>query len=380
MLYTRSDLINAIIAQATTAEEDWIIANLNEVATVSSVKYTTLSGITTTPDNCYVILTADLDDTEGEIYFNTLSGVFTSASGIILIDDEQIYFNQIVLVSGVETSFSGCVRGYNGTTATTHTSGTISQITTFYGDLYYDYWDYIIISGTTSDITNWRATNYEHVYNQALRAQYGLVITDSNSPHTTIPDWGTLLDSIQNSGTLTYNNGDWIKYELPNTSNVDRVAVYVGSTANVYFAHSTNDIDWIYLKAEADHTLDNTNRMLTAVSESDAITNYLTLTNVSGTANNIRFPLGVRAKFMKIFFLTDSVPLYELVYSYVDIPEQLVVDYLSAISTDVGLLTAGVIQSSNFSTSGGVKMDLNNDKIEVYDGASTLRVRLGKLA
>ena len=378
MLYTKSDLINVIIAKGTTAEEDTVISGMEGVASLTATYNSsiTTSGIS---GNIYILLDEDITSSGTNAYFTMVSGVVMFQRGVALFDTEEITFSG-VSGDGLRSNLLNLGRGYNSTTPAEHLATITGTITTLYIDVNNSYFVETITSGTASGVAAWRAINYENTYNQALRAQQGTVITDNDSPHLTIPAWDSLMDGVQNSGGMSYDSGDWVKYEFPDTMNVNGLSVYIASTANCYFAYSENNVDWTFLKAEADHTLDANNKMLAATNEAAAQTNYLTLTETAGSANNIRWPVGVRAKYVKMFVRTNTTSIYELVYSYVEIPEQLVVDYLSAISADVGLLTAGVIQSSNFATTGGVKMDLDNDKIEVYDSTNTLRVRLGKLA
>ena len=239
------------------------------------------------------------------------------------------------------------------------------------------YTDEIVYTTANLTVDQWKALYLEQTKAQANRSVGGVVISDNDSPHYPLRDFDSLVDNITTGG-LQYDSGDWIKYEFANTVLLDRLTIYADTTCNIYFAYSENDVDWNYIKAEADHTLTSTNKLVVATSESDAQTNYWTISETGYTQNIAKFPTGKRAKYVKVFILTDGVTIHDLVYTYVDVKDTLAVDYLSAISADVGLLTAGVIQSSNFND-GGVKMDLDNDVIKVYDSLGTLRVELGKL-
>ena len=241
-----------------------------------------------------------------------------------------------------------------------------------------EYEDILTYTSPYLTVEQWKALYLEDTKAQADRSLGGLVISDIDSPHYPLRDFDSLVDNITDSGGLSYDNGDWIKYEFWDTVLLDRLTIFTDTTCNVYFAYSENDVDWNYIKAEADHTLTSTNRLVVASSQSDAQTNYWEVTETGGTQNNAKFPTGKRAKYVKLFMLSDGVTIHDLVYTYVDVKDTLAVDYLSAISADVGLLEAGVIQSANFAD-GGVKMDLDNDVIKVYDAVGTLRVELGKL-
>ena len=241
---------------------------------------------------------------------------------------------------------------------------------------------YTTIDSTSPTITvlQWKQQYWETDVHRAARRNQGEIITwDNASPQYPLPDWDSLTNSVFDSGGLTYDSSSYIVYELNEESLIDRVAVYCDETSsNVYFAYSKNGTDWTYLKAEADHTLDSQGRLVSATDSTDAVTNYWTMSAIPGEGNVAKFPLGTRAKYLKIFIETDNLTIYELMYRFYVIPEQMVVDYLSALTADVGLLTAGVIQSTNFDD-GGLKMDLDNDVMEVYDANDTLRVKLGKL-
>jgi len=228
-------------------------------------------------------------------------------------------------------------------------------------------------------VQGWKDQGYlETAYNNASLQQGEIVITDENSPQYPIPDFESLVDSVFDSGGLSFDTTSWVQYDLLTVQHVDVVSVWCSnSTSQVYFGYSANGDDWTYLKAEGDHTLDSNGRLIEATDESDAQTNYWTIDGIPGEHNQAKFPLAVRARYVKMFTLTLT-DVYQLAYRYYIIPAQLVIDYLSALTADVGLLTAGVIQSANFDD-GGTKLDLDNDVFTVYDDQGNLRVKLGKL-
>jgi hypothetical protein len=382
-LYTRSDLIDAFNSNADSTTIDNIIANIDELATIeagftsdSSSEILTVD----TTDTQYFRLIEDMDDSTSIIICDNIDELnFKTYKGVCQIESEQIYFGAVDdLYDTTSIMLYECVRGYNSTTPAVHLTDTTGEILYYINEVEYQVAYENITPGDSTAVENWKILNYEDVYNQALRSNQGIVITDSNSPNYPIPDWDSLIDNITGSGGLSYGNGDWIKYEFPDTVQLDRLTLFTDVACNVYFAWSPNDVDWVYVGAEADHTLTSSNKLVTAASESAASTNYWTASETGGTSNPARFPIGVRAKFVKIFLLS-SVTIHDLVYTYVDVTDTLVVDKLSAITADVGLLTAGVIESSNFDD-GGIQLDLDNDVMEVYDALGTLRVRLGKLS
>jgi len=375
MQQTISDLINGIIANIDTTAEDVIIANIIGTETNTFVPDATTYTIITSGN--YVKLYEEMDefDIDSKI---TLTSEFTlPQSGVMLIDTEEIQWTSFINNSGVITLYD-LTRGFNSTTPAAHLIDTTADVIIFYRTVDTSYYNNTFTPGDSTAIMAWRLVNYEDAHNQAHRSQNGMVITDSNSPNYPLPDWDSLIDNITTTGGLAYGNGDWIKYEFPDTVQLDRLTFYISAACNCYFAWSPNDVDWTYVGAEADHTLTSSNKLVTAASSSAAATNYWAATNTGGTSNSAQFPVGVRSKYVKIFLLS-SITIYDLVYTYIEVKSTLAVDYLSAISADVGLLTAGVIQSSNFDD-GGVQFDLDNDVLKVYDAAGTLRVKLGKLS
>jgi hypothetical protein len=103
-----------------------------------------------------------------------------SATGTILIDSELITYTAITA-----TTFTGCTRGTNGTTAASHTTGaTVYNASTFTG------WGQSISTTTYSQIRLWSEANF---------GEY-LLINPSNGPmYLWIPSYNV-------SGNLTFTN------------------------------------------------------------------------------------------------------------------------------------------------------------------------------
>ena len=148
----------------------------------------------------------------------------------------------------------------------------------------------------------------------------------------------------------------------------------------MYIAYTTDGITRSYLKADTDHTVDATGKMTAASSQADAVTNYFQC--VAGT-NLALFPNNLVAKYVRLYLTgTYSTTLYEFIPVRMLISELAAIGSLSAISANIGLVEAGVIQSSTTTTSGAssTKIDLTNGKIQIYDESDTLRVLIGDLS
>jgi len=181
----------------------------------------------------------------------------------------------------------------------------------------------------------------------------------------------------------------WIQYRFPVERMIKKVFVYgdfdtTGSNViAAFFGQSLNGTDWTYLG------YDSTSESLVQMSYENAQANYYGYTDermdIDGGIG-LSVLKGTAAKYFRIFFLepeTDindhNFELSELRFNEIVKAQDIEVETLSAFSADVGLVTAGVVQSSNFDD-GGVRLDLDNDVLKVYDAAGTLRVELGKLS
>ena len=193
--------------------------------------------------------------------------------------------------------------------------------------------------------------------------------SDSNTTETLskLYDGNKVSDGIEYvlSGTDKY-----IEFKFPVEYIIDNVTAWFANTAaNIYIAYKRDTGTWKYLKAEADHTLDTNGRLLTATDQSDAQTNYLDTT--SGI-NKSLFPEAVVATQCRLYFIgTYTATIYELRFIREVIAEQIVADRLSAISADIGVVSAGLIQSSDYDSSHGFLADLTGNGL-IKVGGNTL--------
>ena len=197
-------------------------------------------------------------------------------------------------------------------------------------------------------------------------------ITMSDSLSSTPAELAELYDRNVTSGGITYANTDWVNVNTGIEMFVDGVRCYVSTGCNVYFQYRRNDGAWTYLAGTAGHALTSEGKLTDyGASEANAQTNYLTLAAGKTVPS---YPDGIIAVDNRINFLSGTT-LRELIFIREVIAEQIVADNLSAISANVGVLSAGIIQSTN----GRVLFDLDEGWIKVYDDSSQLRVHLGKL-
>ena len=242
-------------------------------------------------------------------------------------------------------------------------------------------WDVFGV-GVKSDVVNGEPTKIalDDIEGElTARLEY----TDSNDGTTST--LAELYDRVKDSGGVSYDNGDWIKVSFPLEQIIDRVGIWANKTFNCYVSIKSDGGSWYYYKAEADHTLDNEGRLLLASNEADAQTNYWTADGGDGSINRALMPNGLVGKECRLHILTNSTTIYELIFVDQVIAEWIVANQLSAISADLGTITAGVLQSNNFTSSTGILLDLDNDSmkfggttdpdIEFDGGTATIKIR-----
>ncbi len=198
-----------------------------------------------------------------------------------------------------------------------------------------------------------------------VELQSRLEVTDSYDSTSSTFAWmyDHLTDGV--APYQTYNSGDWIRVAFPTEQLVDRVSLWADLTSlHCYFSTSDDQgTTWTYYKALASHELSD-GRLIEAASAGDAATNYWDASTTSAyDINQALYPNGLAMTDCRIHFLTNSIELTELIFTDQVIAEWIVANQLSAISADVGVLTAGLIQSGNLSGTEGTVIDLDSDKI-----------------
>ena len=197
-------------------------------------------------------------------------------------------------------------------------------------------------------------------------------IAMSDSLGTSASGLAVLYDRTIDSGGITYSGTGWVDYDFGIEDLKDGVKVYIASGTRMYVSYAGNDDVRHYLSGEADHTLDTEGAMVSRASEALAITNYLTV-----DAGKVvpKFPQRIIASSCRIHFTIEAI-LYELVFEREVVAELVVADSLSAISANIGTVTAGLIQSDD----GNTIFDLDEGYIRVTDDLDVTRVLLGKIS
>lgn len=195
-----------------------------------------------------------------------------------------------------------------------------------------------------------------------IELQQNLEMSDSEDrPHDTL---SVLYDGVKDSGGISFvqdGSDKWVQYDFPVDYIVDRVAVWPDQpVSGVYFAYSANGTDWSYLCGESDHTLDPNGALVAATGKADAETNYVDL---DAGKNVLLFPQGVAGRFFRMY-TTDDGTFHELVFRREVLAEEVVAEQLSAISSNIGSIVAGVLQSYNWSATEGMLFDLDNEEVK----------------
>jgi len=200
-----------------------------------------------------------------------------------------------------------------------------------------------------------------------------IVITDNYGTAS-----GTLTELYDRNKTsdgpsyTTSSSGVWINYDFGIENFIDRVSVWTDVPVDVYVAYKRFEESLSFLKAEADHTLDANGELLAATNEADAQTNYWT---TSSGRNVAVFPQRIIADECRLYIWDGTVQIHELVFMREVIAEQVTADNLSSISADVGVVTAGILQSAD----GRFLVDLDEGFLKIFDDTATLRLHIGKL-
>lgn len=194
--------------------------------------------------------------------------------------------------------------------------------------------------------------------------------TDNSSRTTS--QLSSLYDRDTSSGSITYNSGDWINVSFPMENTIDRIAIWANKTFRCYIGYKQQgDSAYSYLKAEADHTLDSDGRLVAASGQGDANNNYWNANAGVGNINVALFPQGLIAKEVAVFILTNSLVLYEIRVVDQVIAEAIIANELSAISANLGIVSAGIIQSPNPTDTDGMLINLNEGSEFVRLGGTT---------
>jgi predicted phage tail protein len=148
-----------------------------------------------------------------------------------------------------------------------------------------------------------------------------------------------------------------IEYAYNLENYFDRIGVWCSSASTrVYVGYSIDGVTWYYLSGEVDHTLD-ANSALVPNSRATSKTNYWQL----AVGMNIGlFPNNISAKYVRLYLTgTYTTTIFEMVPSRLLISELAAIDSLSAISANIGTITAGNLQSPDYGPATGINIDLD---------------------
>ncbi len=187
----------------------------------------------------------------------------------------------------------------------------------------------------------------------------------SDSDSNTEAELATLYDGQKGAGGVTYTlsgTDKFIQYKYTTESYFDRIALWVPNAGGrVYAALSDDGSGWTFYKADADHTVDS-GAMAAAVNQADARTNYLQLDqglNVALLPNNLI------ARYVRLYLTgTGSTIIHEFVPSRILISELAAIQHLSSLSSNIGLIEAGMIRSAD----GNTVFDLDAGTLSIGSG------------
>ena len=190
--------------------------------------------------------------------------------------------------------------------------------------------------------------------------------SDSNSQATL----NKLYDGNKTSDGISYTvsgTDKYIQYEFGVEDYIDRLGVWTSdANGRIYVGYSTDGTTWTYLKAESDHTLDSNGRLVSAASQAAAALDYFQL--AAGT-NIALFPDNTVAKYVRLF-LTGSytTTIYELIFARMLIAEMATISSLSAVTADLGVVTAGTIRDTN----SRMLLSLDDATLKVFSDTITI--------
>jgi len=211
-----------------------------------------------------------------------------------------------------------------------------------------------------------------------------LTITDSYDQ--TSADFSWVYDHVYDVVGQTYNAGDWINIEFPTEQLVDRVSVWMNKTADLYFRTIDEDNVLKYFGGDGSGDLVD-GRLTEYASLALAQANPWNADAGADTNNTALFPNGLAMSNTRMYFDTNSTGVNEFLVVDQVIAEWVVASQLSAIAADMGVLTAGIIQSPTPTANTGIIFDMDDEdvkfggtdpnqcKLHWDDAASTLKIR-----
>jgi len=216
--------------------------------------------------------------------------------------------------------------------------------------------------GTPSVIPGGQSPLLIPAVNVDVELEGSITITTDASYSGTLTD---VYDGVFASGGVTISDpsSKYIDYAYKMTSYFDRIAIW-SANANpiVYFALSDDaGSTWEYFAGYSAGELTSY-----GTSQANAISNAW---NLSAGFNTGLLPNNTIANQVRIYFTNaNETIIYEFVPSRIIISELAAIESLSAISADIGTITAGNIQTSDYGSATGMNIDL--DAKTIYMGGS----------
>ena len=194
-------------------------------------------------------------------------------------------------------------------------------------------------------------------------------ITATDSDGNSAETLARLYDRIYDSTGVTYvvsGTDKYVEYSYKITDYCDRVAIWTAdANATVYCATYVKETDtWTYFKdAGDDENLEAANNQADAQANLWSVDEAL----LGGIRRNIRImPNNVIADKFRIYIRGSyTTTFYEMYPSRIIISELAAIGHLSAISSDIGTIIAGTIQSKDYSGTEGMIIDLDDKDIEI---------------
>lgn len=174
-------------------------------------------------------------------------------------------------------------------------------------------------------------------------------------------DRNVLTDGV----TFTVSGVDkWIQYYSKLEDYIDKVIIHTAdANGRVYVALSTDGTTWGWYSAGVSHNLTGEGELVSVAAQATAVTQYWQL---AAGLNVAVLPQRTTARYCRLYITgTYSTVIYELVFVREVIAEQVVADNLSAISANLGSIETGLLQSSTYSTTNGVYIDLDNSELHL---------------
>jgi len=178
-----------------------------------------------------------------------------------------------------------------------------------------------------------------------------------------------LYDDNKTSNGVTYTlsgTDKYVEYRYYVSNILDFINLWTAdANGRCYVAYSDDGATWSYLKASSGHALP----LVAAASQADAQTNYLQL--VSGK-NVLAFPVGIVARWMRLYLTGTgySTTLYEMVPDRLVAAESIICTNLAAINADLGTVTAGTLQSTNWGAGVGSQLLLADGTLKLGGSSS----------